>query len=409
MIRSASKGLQDFENSFFVTRQPESRPERNGLHFLAGPLDVVVDDRVIVAAIVHHFLPCAFEPPANFVFRILPTLPDAMLEFRPRRRQHKNCHGARQFGFYLQSSLHVNFENQVFFLRFRFSQTFAGSAVPVLPEHLRVFQEISALHHFLKLRLGDKIVPLAVALRLARHPRGARNRQHGAGQLQNLFHQGGLPRARGSGDDEHQRVRFAHSMFCTCSRNFSISDLISSASRVISRPSRSFPGVFESRVLASRCISCSRKSSFLPASEALASKSSNCCTWLRRRTNSSETSLRSAANAASCANRVGAICVSPRRSFRRVSRRLANAGRARSANVLTFEAKAAMVRSLADISPHKRPASSPRIWSSLSSDSTIQRPSTDSRRSSSFSRDAAAAPITPGKRIMDSTSGSDCM
>src|SRR5580704_5772069 len=343
MIRSASKGLQDFENSFFVTRHPESRPERNGLHFLAGSLDVVVDDGVIVATIVQHFLPCTFEPPANFVFRIQPALPYAMFEFRPGRRQDKNCHSARQLGFYLQSSLHVNFENQIFFLRFRFSQTLARSAVPVLSEHLRVLQEIPALHHFLKLRLGDKIVPLAVTLRLARHPRGARNRQHGTGQLQYLFHQGGLPRAGRPGDDEHQRLRFAHSMFCTCSRNFSISDLISSASRVISRPSPPLPGVFESRVFASRCISWSRKSSFFPASEELASRSSNCCTWLRRRTSSSETSLRSAANAASCAKRAESICVSPRSSFKRASRRFANAGRARSANVLTFEAKAAIV------------------------------------------------------------------
>ena len=57
-------------------------------------------------------------------------------------------------------------------------------------------------------------------------------------------------------------------MFCTCSRSFSISDLISSASCVISRPSASLPGVFESSVLVSRCISCRRKSSFLPTSAA---------------------------------------------------------------------------------------------------------------------------------------------
>ena len=58
-------------------------------------------------------------------------------------------------------------------------------------------------------------------------------------------------------------------MFCTCSRNFSISDLISSAQ---ARDFQSFalrcPGVFESSVFDSRCISCSRKSSFLPTSAA---------------------------------------------------------------------------------------------------------------------------------------------
>jgi len=45
--------------------------------------------------------------------------------------------------------------------------------------------------------------------------------------------------------------------------------------------SLSTPGVFESIVLASRCISCSRKSSFLPSSLHRPSSFVNCCRWLR--------------------------------------------------------------------------------------------------------------------------------
>src|ERR1700728_19568 len=193
IFRSASKGLQNFANSFFITRHPASRAERNGLDFLTCALDVIVDDGVIVATIVQHFLPCTFEPPANFVFRILATPPYAMFKFSARRRQDEDCYTARQLLFYLQSSLYVNFENQIFFLLLRFGHGFARSAVPILSKYLGILQEIAAFHHFLKLRLGDKIVPFALALRLARHARGARNRQHGAGQLQNFFHQSGLP------------------------------------------------------------------------------------------------------------------------------------------------------------------------------------------------------------------------
>ena len=57
-----------------------------------------------------------------------------------------------------------------------------------------------------------------------------------------------------------------HSMFCTCSRAFSISAFIASPSSVIFRASPASPEVLESSVLASRFISCNRKSSFLPTS-----------------------------------------------------------------------------------------------------------------------------------------------
>src|SRR5262249_54594421 len=156
-------------------------------------------------------------------------------------------------------------------------------------------------HHFLELRLGDKIVPFAGAFRPAWGARGGRNRQHGAGQLQNFLHERGFARTRGAGNDEDERLGLAHSMFCTCSRIFSISALMPSASSVISRLSASLPGVLERSVFASRCISWSRKSSFLPTSDAAASRLSNWRTWLARRASSSETSLRSAAMAASCA------------------------------------------------------------------------------------------------------------
>jgi hypothetical protein len=74
---------------------------------------------------------------------------------------------------------------------------------------------------------------------------------------------------------------------------------------VISMPPSSLPGVFESSVLASRCISWSRKSSFLPVSPLPSSSDANCLTWLRRRASSSAVSPRSAWMAASWARRAG--------------------------------------------------------------------------------------------------------
>src|ERR1700735_3953131 len=189
MFRSASKGLQNFANSFFVTRHSESRPKRNRLHCLPGPLEIVVDYGEIVAAVVKHFLPRSFKSPANFVFRILPARPDAMFELRSRRRQDKNRNSAGQLLFHLQSTLNVNFENEIFFLRLCVIQPFARSAVPVFAKHLRILQKIAPFNHLLEFRLSDEIVPLAFTLRLARHACSARNRQHGPGQLQNLFDQ----------------------------------------------------------------------------------------------------------------------------------------------------------------------------------------------------------------------------
>ena len=89
------------------------------------------------------------------------------------------------------------------------------------------------------------------------------------GSSRRLGNERGFARTAGAGDDEDDwlaRRRHDHSMFCACSRNFSISDLISRARSVMARPEASTPGVLERRVLASRCISCKRKSSFLPIS-----------------------------------------------------------------------------------------------------------------------------------------------
>src|SRR5690348_13655200 len=67
MGRSASERHQNFANSIFVPRDAATRPERNGLGFTPGAVEVVVDKRKVIATIAQHLLPGTFEPAADFV------------------------------------------------------------------------------------------------------------------------------------------------------------------------------------------------------------------------------------------------------------------------------------------------------------------------------------------------------
>src|SRR5262245_50850635 len=97
----------------------------------------------------------------------------------------------------------------------------------------------------------------AVLFAAAGRTRGKRDRElQVAYVLPQLIDQRGFAGSGGSGDDVEYA---AHSRFCTCSRHFSISDFICSPSSVMRSPSPATPDVFESRVLASRFSSCSRK------------------------------------------------------------------------------------------------------------------------------------------------------
>src|SRR5271156_264478 len=278
MWKSASKSLQNFANSFFVQRHLATRAQSDGLNFAAGALDVVIDDGVIVTVVPQHFIARAIKAAPDFIFGILAPRTQPAFEILLRRRQNKNHDGGGQLLFYLLRTLHVNFQNQSLVEFPGLIEPLPGSTIPVLAENTRILKKLTAVDHLLECGFRYEIVTLATALRLAGGPCRARHRAQDVGKLQNLLHQGGFSGTRGAGDDQHQRVGLSHSMFCTCSRNFSISDFISRPRRVILRPSASLPGVFESRVFDSRCISCSRKSSFLPTSVAPARSDSNCCT-----------------------------------------------------------------------------------------------------------------------------------
>src|SRR5260370_8276860 len=153
----------------------------------------------------------------------------------------------------------------------------------MLAEDLGVPEKIVALDHAPEFRVGNEIITLPAGLGRAARPGGAGNGRHRSGQLQNFLHQRRLPRTGRSGHDQHQRcnlVRGGHSMFCTCSRSFSISARISSDKPVMSSASLSPPGVLQSLLFASRSIPFKSKSNFLPSSPPPSPTFATCSTSL---------------------------------------------------------------------------------------------------------------------------------
>src|SRR5690348_3094692 len=134
----------------------------------------------------------------------------------------------------------------------------------VIAENIGVFEEFVAPQHVFESLARNKVVFASVLLAASRRARCVGN-----GELQvrdeftDLVNErsfAGAGRCRDHVDDA------AHSRFCTCSRDFSIADFIRNPSSVMRMASPAIPVVFESIVLASRFISCSRKSSRLPTS-----------------------------------------------------------------------------------------------------------------------------------------------
>src|SRR6202158_4080826 len=332
----SSKRFQYFSCALAQATAKTARGHRDGLDFASGALHIVVHHEKIILRVTLNFLPGPFQPPLDRLFRVLPPRPQPPFQFVLRGWKNKDGNRVGQLLFYMFGALHVNFEHQVQPFALRLLKTPARRAVPVLSENAGVFQKLPGANPAIEFLFGNKIIPFSGAFRGAGRPGCAGYGKHRTRHFQHFLHQRGLARPRRSGNDEHQRLLCLcqrHSTFCACSRSFSISDFTSSARLVIASPSDSTPGVLDSNVFASRCISCKRKSSFLPASPALASNFPNCSTWLQSRASSSLTSLRSASSAASCARRIGSICTPFKSSSSRSARRRAMAGRTRSARV----------------------------------------------------------------------------
>src|SRR5579872_1466393 len=413
MSSLSSKRFQNLQCACTQTTAKAPGGHGNGLNFPAGALHLVVHHQKIVFRITLNFLPGALQPAFDGLVRVLPTRAQTPFQFFSGRRKNKDGHRVRELLFYLFGALHVNFQHQVQALALRLFQPAPRRAVLMLAEDAGVLQKLPGAHPAVEFLFGYKIIPFSVTFRVPRRPRGARYREHGPRHFQHFLHQRGFPRPGRAGDDENERLLCGcerHSTFCACSRSFSISDFTSSASPVIANPSDSTPGVLDSSVLASRCISWSRKSSFFPASPAPASRVRNCSTWLRSRASSSLTSLRSASIAASCARRIGSSCTPFKRSASRSARRRAMAGRTRSASVSTSAVRAAIlsrspsISAVSDCPSERRMASN--LFSACSRQVSTCAPSRSCSSSLRRSLVDPGAATTPGRRNSATRSGS---
>src|SRR5690606_6605040 len=149
-----------------------------------------------------------------------------------------------------------------------------GGALPVAV-HPRVLEEVAGRHHPLEFGRADEVVVLVVALARARRARGEGNGQADVGVARQAgVDDARLARARRRRDDEKGPAH-AHSMFCACSRIWSISTLSSTAAAEV-RASTDF----DPRVFASRLNSCSRKSRRRPTGASWRSTRRSSATWL---------------------------------------------------------------------------------------------------------------------------------
>src|SRR5262249_52470045 len=144
----------------------------------------------------------------------------------------------------------------------------------VVSKNFGVLQKFAVAQHIFKLAAINKMILAPVLFAATRGPCRVRDREIEIGDVfAQLVDQGRFPGTRRRRDDE---ANSAHSRFCTCSRHFSISAFICRPSSVMRSPSPAMPEVFASSVFASRFISCSRKSSCLPASPPLSSNLWKC-------------------------------------------------------------------------------------------------------------------------------------
>src|SRR5882672_1500403 len=237
------------------------------------------------------------QPALDRLLRILSAPPQALLELAEDRRRRKNedAHRIGEGLADLPGALPVDLEHDVEIPGARLLDPSLRRPVAVAV-HFRRLQEIAALEHRVEGLAVDEMVFAAVLLAGTRGPRRVRDREREPLVLgERGFHQRGLARARGGGDDEQAPF---HSMFWICSRICSISSL---SSRLAS--DSSFETDFDPSVFASRFSSCIRKSRRLPTGPPAVTTLATSSRCAARRESSSATSARTPNSAISCRTR----------------------------------------------------------------------------------------------------------
>src|ERR1700757_3252656 len=301
--------VRQFDNSLLSFGKRGSGPpqpfrENNRLQVFDRFLEIVVNQNIVILVVVLNLTTSRSQPATDHRFGVLAAFAQAPLQGLAVRRQYEDADRIGQLLLNLLGALHVNIEQKVVAFLPRLLQKPAGRAIAISVK-VGMLEKFSGTHHLVEFFAGNEVVLLAILLTASGSARGKRDGEFKIrNQLEQFVDQGRLPRAGWRRDDVDQRpVGWAHSRFCTCSRDFSISAFMARPASVIFSASPASPEVFESRVLASRFISCSRKSSFLPISPPSSSNPRKCCTWFSSRTISSWMSLRSTSSAASCSTR----------------------------------------------------------------------------------------------------------
>src|SRR5262249_8966419 len=111
-----------------------------------------------------------------------------------------------------------------------------------------MLQKFTVPHHTFKFFHGHKVILLAVLLAAPGSTRGVGNgKDQVRNQFENLVGERGFARTRRCRDDIDEWLAvFAHSRFCTCSRDFSISAFISRPASVVVN---AFPAVSSALII----------------------------------------------------------------------------------------------------------------------------------------------------------------
>src|SRR5580698_5006903 len=298
--RQGTKGTQDRGDPVLHICQPVAvRKIQNGLLFTGkraaqAPqairendraqafdrlLEIVVDQNVSILVVVLNLTAGGNQAALNNLLRVFAAVSEAAFQRLAVGRQYENTDRIRQFAFDLFRTLHIDIEQKIASFLFGLFKKQARRAV-IISEDLGVLEEFIGANHLLKFGARNKVILLAILLAAARLAGSVGNGKIEVGdQLHQFGDERGFARTgRSRNNVDNRLARRAHSRFCTCSRDFSISDFMASPASVIFNASPARPEVFDSRVLASRFISWRRKSSFLPISPPSSSSPRKCCT-----------------------------------------------------------------------------------------------------------------------------------
>lgn len=175
----------------------------DGAQILKRDVEVVVDDEVVVLAIVRHFADRLGHTPGDDVIAVLPATVQTARQLLARRRQNEDAAGLRHLAAHLAGALPVDIEENIDPLRQNLFNRLTRGAI-VVAKDFGVLQEIIAGDHCLELVHRDKVVMLTVLFARTAGARGVRDGNPGVvGRLrfQQGLDQAGFASAARRGND----------------------------------------------------------------------------------------------------------------------------------------------------------------------------------------------------------------